>query len=42
MFEDTKNGESRIAWLYGDALEAMREQHAYVSGRRPPMGLPVD
>lgn len=26
MFVDTKNGDTRIAWLFGDALQAMREQ----------------
>jgi integrase len=42
MFEDTKNGESRIAWLYGDALEAMREQHAYqFPAGTHPCGLSV-
>jgi integrase len=32
MFEDTKNGESRIAWLYGDALKAILEQFTRVGG----------
>lgn len=31
MFTDTKNGETRIAWLFGDALTAMRAQCANAS-----------
>lgn len=27
MFVDTKNGDTRIAWVFGDALEALRDHH---------------
>lgn len=29
MFADTKNGEARIAWLFGDALKAMKAHRAH-------------
>jgi len=28
MFEDTKNGEARVAWVYGEALLALKVYHA--------------
>jgi integrase len=41
MFVDTKNGEQRIAWLFGDALKAMREQMAS-RGLSPEKLIPTD
>lgn len=36
LFEDTKNGETRTAWLFGDALAAVKEQMASVWGITGP------
>jgi integrase len=42
MFVDTKNGEARIAWLFGDALESMRRWHAHqFPAGTHPAGLSV-
>jgi integrase len=35
MFVDTKNGETRVAWLFGDALAAMQEQREERLGAGP-------
>lgn len=32
MFVDTKNGDTRIAWLFGDALAAVKEQRFHTAG----------
>lgn len=29
LFVDTKNGEARVAWLFGEALEAMQRWHSH-------------
>lgn len=39
MFTNTKNGEARIAWLFGDALKAMRDQGNATGGPRAAVGI---
>lgn len=39
MFTDTKNGEARIAWLFGDALNAMKAQSMRLLGVDKPSTL---
>jgi integrase len=38
MFTDTKNGEARMAWLFGDALQALTEHRARLGMREHVAG----